>query len=265
MTIPVQTHCVELEPCRLVDRVNLNESRSMAAVRQRLYESYATTHAGVGGASATAYVYCRDIRPHLPEGRAAKVLDIGCGQGELVRLLRADRFDASGVDVSPEQVALAHQAGVTTVILGDFIDVLDAQKGSLDAVVATDLLEHLTKDEVLRVFDSARGALRPGGVFIARTPNATSPFSGSLQYGDFTHESVFTPRSVAQIASATGYRSVDVRACPPVIHGFQSGIRAVLWKGFSGVMKLAIAAETGQRHDQIVTQNMTFVAHSEGK
>lgn len=234
----------------------------MAAVRTRLYASYATTHAGLSGASAAGYVYRRDIRDHLIRRPGARVLDIGCGQGELVRLLREDGYDASGVDVSAEQVALAHDAGVPTVVLGDFIDVLNTEASSLDAVVATDLLEHLTKDEVLRVFDSVRRALRPGGVFIARTPNAISPFSGNLQYSDFTHESVFTPRSVTQIANATGYSTVVVRPCPPVVHGMPSRARAVIWKAFSGVMKLAIAAETGQLHGQIVTQNMTFVART---
>lgn len=233
-------------------------------MRARLYESYASTHAGLSGMDAAGFVYRRDIRPYLPRHPNARVLDIGCGQGELVRLILDDGYDASGVDVSPEQVALAHEAGVSAVILGDFIDVLGAEDGSLDAVVATDLLEHLTKDEVLRVFDAVRGALQPGGVFIARTPNAISPFSGNLQYGDFTHESVFTPRSVAQIANATGYGNVDVRPCPPVVHGVQSRLRAVVWRTFSGVLKLAMAAETGQLRGQIVTQNMTFVAHSVG-
>lgn len=234
--------------------MNLDEQNSTAAVRSRLYDSYATTHAGLSGASAAAQVYHRDIRPHLPEGRVSTVLDIGCGQGELVRLLLADGYNASGVDVSPEQVALAHKAGVTAVVLGDFIHALDARRRELDAVVATDLLEHLTKDEVLRVFDAVRGALRSGGVFIARTPNAISPFSGRLQYGDFTHESVFTPRSVVQIASATGYGSVDVRPCPPVVHGVPSRARAMIWKAFSGAMKLAIAVETGERHDHPLCQ-----------
>ncbi len=237
----------------------------MAEVRQRLYESYATTHAGVGGASAAPYVYRRDVRPHLPQGRGVRVLDIGCGQGELVRLLLADGYDASGVDVSPEQVALAHAAGVDEVVLGDFLVVLGAHRESFDAVVATDLLEHLTKDEVLRVFDATRAALRPSGVFIARTPNATSPFSGSIQYGDFTHESVFTPRSVAQIANATGYGKVEVRPCLPIVHGVLSRVRALVWKAVSGAMKLAIAAETGQRRHQVVTQNMTFVAFTCGE
>lgn len=254
-----------LYPSRQIGaNVNADRLDMINAMRDRLYESYATTHAGRMESTAAVYVYRRDIRPHLPEGIAATVVDIGCGQGALVRLMRTDGYNASGVDVSPEQVELAHAAGVSEVILGDFVDVLDALKGTLHAVVATDLLEHLTKDEVLSVFDAVRRALRPGGVFIARTPNAVSPFSGNLQYGDFTHESVFTPRSVAQIASAAGYGSVDVRPCPPVVHGVRSRVRSIAWKVISCALKIAIAAETGLLSGQIVTQNMTFVAHSTG-
>jgi 2-polyprenyl-3-methyl-5-hydroxy-6-metoxy-1,4-benzoquinol methylase len=240
--------------------MNVDDSERMAAVRSRLYESYATTHAGISNAAGANIVYRRDIRPYLPRNDGATILDVGCGQGALVQLLLDDGYDASGVDVSAEQVALAHQAGVPSVVLGDFKDVLGAESGNLHAVVATDLLEHLTKDEVLSLFDAVHHALRPGGCFVARTPNAVSPFSGNIQHGDFTHETNFTPRSIAQIAGATGYSQVDVRPCPPVAHGFPSRARAVAWRPFSAAIKMAIMAETGQRDGLVVTQNMTFVA-----
>ena len=80
--------------------------------------------------------------------------------------------------------------------------------GELAAVTATDLLEHLTKPEVLATFDAAAAALRPGGRFIARVPNAVSPFGGHIRYGDFTHETWFTARSVRQLAAAAGFGPV---------------------------------------------------------
>ena len=62
-----------------------------------------------------AVVYRSDIRPALPGPEAGPVLDIGCGQGALVRLLLNDGYDAAGVDISPEQVAIAHAVGLAQV------------------------------------------------------------------------------------------------------------------------------------------------------
>lgn len=232
-----------------------------ARFRSRLYESYASTHAGHGSDSASStLIYRRDIRPHLPKSPGIRIVDIGCGQGQLVRLLLRDGYAAEGIDISPEQVAIARRAGLDQVVHGDFRTMLQHATGSLDVVVATDVLEHQVKDEVLDTLDLVVRALKPAGIFIARIPNAVSPFGGNVRHGDFTHESSYTPRSVAQIAAAVGFSSVDVAACPPLAHGVKSAARALVWKPISGFFKLALAAETGTLRGHIVTQNMTFVA-----
>ena len=231
-----------------------------STLRDRLYEAYASQHAGCGSATATALIYRRDIRPLLPPPSAGPVIDIGCGQGELVRLLLADGYDAHGVDVSPEQVQLAHASGLDGVRHDDYRAALAERPSQFAAVTATDLLEHLTKDEVLDTFDRVVQALTPRGVFVARVPNAVSPLGGHIRYGDFTHESSYTERSVRQLAAAAGFRSVAVQACPPVVHGLLSAARVVAWKPVSGLFKIALAAETGQLCGHVVTQNLTFVA-----
>jgi 2-polyprenyl-3-methyl-5-hydroxy-6-metoxy-1,4-benzoquinol methylase len=235
-----------------------------SALRDRLYKAYASQHAGCGSAMATALIYRRDIRPWLPKAAAGPVIDIGCGQGELVNLLLADGFDAYGVDVSPEQVELAHASGLNRVRHGDYRESLAEDPSQFAAVTATDLLEHLTKDEALDTFDRVARALIPRGVFVARVPNAVSPLGGHIRYGDFTHESSYTERSVGQLAAAAGFRSVAVHACPPIAHGLLSAARVAAWKPVSGLFKIALAAETGQLRGHVVTQNLTFVAHKAG-
>jgi len=229
-------------------------------LRDRLYEAYASQHAGRADEEAAGLIYRRDIRPVLPSADAGPVLDIGCGQGQLVRLLLADSYDAVGVDVSAQQVALAHSAGLHQVLEGDYREALTERFGQFAAVVATDLLEHLTKSEVLDTFDRVTLGLMPGGVFVARVPNAVSPFGGHIRYGDFTHESWFTERSARQLAAAAGLESVTVMSCPPVAHGVISAARLVAWKGVSAFYRLALAAETGALRGHVVTQNLTFVA-----
>lgn len=195
----------------------------------------------------------------LPPPDSGPVIDIGCGQGALIRLLAADGYHAEGIDISPEQVRIARAAGTAQVRLGDY-RVLLARMRNAAAVVATDLLEHLCKAEVLETFDLAARALQPGGVFIARVPNAVSPFGGNIRYGDFTHESSFTARSVRQLAAASGFHSIDVRSCPPLAHGLKSAARAAIWRPFSALLTVILAAETGTFRGHIVTQNLTFVA-----
>lgn len=225
-----------------------------------MYEAYATQHAGVSGSGAAALIYRRDIRPLLPPPSAGAVLDLGCGQGELVRCLLADGYDARGIDISPEQVTVAHAAGLTQVRLGDYRQELRAGGGPVAAVTACDFLEHLTKPEALEVFDRVAAALVPGGVFIARVPNAVSALGGHIRYGDFTHETWYSAQSVRQLAAAAGFASTAVRACPPAGHGLRSGLRVLAWKPISGFFKLALIVETGIARGHIVTQNLTFAA-----
>lgn len=225
-----------------------------------LYEKYASTHAGVKDAQSEALVARRDILPHLPPETPedSQILDIGCGQGQLVQaMIDAGYRQARGVDISPEQVELAHRNGILSVECGDYRTVLTSQSWS--AVVATDLVEHLTKDQVLELFSLVRVALGASGVFVVRSPNATSPFGGNYQFGDFTHQTFLTPRSFAQVARNSGFSQVDAYACKPIVHGAKSRARSVIWAAGAGVMRLLLAAETGET-DHIVTQNFVGVA-----
>ena len=101
------------------------------SLRKRLYDAYASQHAGIGDGEAAALIYRRDIRPALRPPVAGPVVDIGCGQGHLVRLLLADGYDAAGIDVSPEQVALARAVGLDRIQQGGYRELLDGQAGQL--------------------------------------------------------------------------------------------------------------------------------------
>lgn len=240
--------------------LSVTTEQGRIALRDRLYETYATQHAGCEVGMACAIAYRKQIRPLLLPPSAGPVMDIGCGQGALVRLLLSDGYDAEGIDVSPEQVALARAVGLDRIREGDYRTMLQGRNEQLAAVTATDVLEHLTKNEVLETFDCVAESLIPGGVFIARVPNAVSPFGGHVRYGDFTHESWFTARSVQQLAAAVGFDSVEVLPCSPIAHGLVSALRVAAWKSIRSVYQVALAVETGVLHGHIVTQNMTFVA-----
>lgn len=103
--------------------------------------------------------------------------------------------------------------------------------------------------------------LRPGGRWIIHVPNGESPFFGSIRYGDLTHELAFTRTSLAQLLLASGFAEVRCFEDQPVVHGAKSALRWLLWRGFRGVLRLYIAAETGDaRGGHIFSQNLLAVA-----
>lgn len=234
-----------------------------AGRRARVYERYASTHAGYARRSDVRLVFRRDIAPRLPADRAAAILDLGCGQGLVVdELHRAGYPSARGVDISSEQVATAWRNGVSGVEQGDLGAVLRASRNRFDVLIALDLLEHLGRDDLLDALELAAAALRPGGMLLARVPNAASPLAGGVVHGDITHETCLTPRSIRQVLLFSGFTAVEVAACEPVAHSLLSTGRRLLWKGVSGAIKIALAAETGNVHGLVVTRNMIATART---
>lgn len=234
-------------------------------MRGRLYERYISTHvaAGAGRRGLSAAVVRHHVLPGLPPERCSRILDVGCGSGELLGALASLGYTRlAGIDISPEQAARARARGVQEVVCGDLHEHLRSTAGRYDAIVALDVLEHFQVDELLPLLDLVLAALRPEGprALVVRVPNATSPFAGRYRYGDLTHCSSFTTRSLRQLLSVTGFRDVGFRAVDPVPHGLRHTTRWVVWQGLAGAMKLALAAETGDVRGHIVTQNVMVYA-----
>jgi SAM-dependent methyltransferase len=100
------------------------------------------------------------------------VLELGCGRGEFLGLLRDAGIEAYGVD-NDEGMAEEARANGFEVTVADAAGFLhaDPAPGPYGGVYCAHLLEHLTPDEVTRLLAGVRRVLRPGGRFIAVTPN----------------------------------------------------------------------------------------------
>lgn len=204
------------------------------------------------------------INAFFPAEGAAAILDLGCGHGTLVHFARQAGYrNIQGVDVSAQQVELANKLGIENIQQGDLMETLKAiPHSSLDAVVAFDVIEHFTKDELIDLVDAVYGVLKPGGRWIVHAPNANSPFFGSVRYGDFTHEQAFTPSSLQQLLTASGFSSFDFAECAPRIHGIKSLLRVILWGLVRFAFRLAQAAETGDiGQNAVLTRNLYAVAY----
>lgn len=243
-----------------------------ANYRSRIYGSYLKSWQDTlapsdpSGFAPRAHHLRRLILNYFPKDKNAAILDLGCGHGAIMYFAReAGYANIRGVDGSMEQVTAARRLGIEHVEQGDILDALRAQAdSSLDVVIAFDLIEHFTRDELLVVVDAVNRVLSPGGRWIIHVPNGESPFFGGVRYGDFTHELAFTRTSIKQLLLTSGFAEVWCHEDSPVPHGIKSAIRAMLWKGIRAMLRFCIAVETGDMSsDRIFSQNFYAIANKQ--
>jgi len=237
--------------------------------RERIYGGYVTARRTilapitVEGLKPRAAYLNRLIEQHFPRNLQCTVLEIGCGHGALIYFAQLKGYlRIEGVDGSAEQVDAAKRLGVKTVRHGDLMTTLaTVSDASLDMVVAFDVIEHFNRNELIELVDAVYRVLKPGGKWIIHVPNADSPFFGRILFGDLTHEMAFTRTSISQLLLSSGYKKIDCFEDRPIPHTIKGFIRLVLWHGFRTVLRLYLAAETGNTaKDEIFSQNMLAIA-----
>lgn len=198
------------------------------------------------------------MRGWLPPAKDAAIVDIACGAGNMLRYFTRLGFtNVSGVDISPPQVELA-RAIHPHVEVADALEFLRENPGRFDLILGFDVVEHLTKDELLVFTERALAALRPRGRIILQTPNGASPLVGEYRYGDFTHELCLTPKSLGQVLAIAGFGDYEAREVAPTPYRFSSAVRMVLWKLIRLRWILDNMIEVGSPGPGIFTKN--FIA-----
>jgi len=205
----------------------------------------------------------RLISRHFPPDLNARILDLGCGSGTLLYFAREAGYRAvAGVDNSIEQIELAERLGFEDVKQADVFSFLaSAGSESYEVITAFDIIEHLTKSELLQLADEVYRTLTPGGRWIIHAPNAEGFMGSRLRYADLTHEQAFTPASIDQLARAAGFKSSQCFEDAPIAHGLKSSARWLIWKAGRGLLRLFFMAETGDTgRNAVFSQNLLAVA-----
>ncbi|MEF3168408.1 MAG: methyltransferase domain-containing protein [Deltaproteobacteria bacterium] len=141
-----------------------------------------------------------------PETRP-RCLDLGCGRGEWLELLRWHGYDAIGVDKNPNLSAMAMEYGFE-VVFDDVFHFLSVQKGaSFHVVTAFHFIEHLSFSSQLLLLDEVYRVLVPGGIAIFETPNPRNILVGSGDfYRDPDHIRPVFPDTLQFLGSARDFR-----------------------------------------------------------
>lgn len=156
-------------------------------------------------------------RVYIEELRGCRrVVDLGCGRAELVRMLLEAGVDAYGVEAEPDFVELGQAAGLP-VQRGDLFAHLAAlDSGAVDGIVLSHVVEHLPGHQLSEVVNAARAALNAGGILVIETPNPESLTAGSINFHrDPTHVRPIHPDTLCFMAESAGFDKVAIRRMSP--------------------------------------------------
>ena len=151
-------------------------------------------------------------RPYVDVFRpAAPVLDIGCGRGELIGLLRDAGVEARGIDADADMAAYARGEGLD-VEQADAVAYLgQAEDGAFGGIFMGQVVEHLPPATLVATLELCARKLRPGGILVAETINPLSPLALRNYFADLTHAQPLVPETLELLARQAGFAETEVR------------------------------------------------------
>ncbi len=149
-------------------------------------------------------------------GKNSPILDVGCGRGEWLDLLKQSGLSATGVDKNTAAVEACRRQGLSAVSQ-DALDHLKSKpSGSLGAVTAFHVMEHLDTGRVLAILSETRRALAPGGLLIIEMPNPENlRIAACYFYLDPSHRHPIPKELAAFFVEKAGFRVEQVLLLNP--------------------------------------------------
>lgn len=133
------------------------------------------------------------------------VLDVGCGRGEMLDLLRDEGVAAQGVDLDRAMVERCRAKGLNVVESDALAYLRDLAPGTLGAMVATQFIEHLPYAVLNEFLSLARARLAQGGVLIAETVNPHALEAFKTFWTDLTHQAPIFPEVALALCRLHGF------------------------------------------------------------
>jgi O-antigen chain-terminating methyltransferase len=149
--------------------------------------------------------------------KGGKVLDLGCGRGEFLDLLRENGIEGEGVDLNGQMIDICLDKGLNCR-QGDILDRLtQVPDGSLDGIFSSQVVEHLRPAYLKKLVETAHAKLALGGTIVLETVNPASVFAlVQIYYLDLSHEKPVHPRALQFMLESTGFSDVEVRYSAPL-------------------------------------------------
>jgi SAM-dependent methyltransferase len=206
---------------RFPDTISKRQIRAILSEGDhRLDAMYATfedqfrgTRADIRQRQAVYLPYVRNARAGTAD---APVIDIGCGRGEWLELLRDEGLVARGVDLNRIFLDECRERNLDVVEQDALTFLRQLKRDSVGVVTCFHMIEHLDQSALIALLDETLRVLHPGGVAIFETPNPRNLMVGSCNfYMDPTHKRPLPPDLSRYLLEARGLNKVEVLELHP--------------------------------------------------
>jgi 2-polyprenyl-3-methyl-5-hydroxy-6-metoxy-1,4-benzoquinol methylase len=176
------------------------------------------------------------------------LLDVGCGDGSFLVLMRSIGWTVAGIEASRDAAKVARERHGLEIREGNIeeVDLPD----TYDAITMQHIIEHVR--EPVRVLGATRVALKPGGVLSIRTPNLDS--LGHARFRDLwmpldppRHLHLFTPSTLATCVKKAGFTIVNAHTSPRIAQGVFDSSRAIRKSHATGLNTASEGRSLGSR------------------
>ena len=148
---------------------------------------------------------------------ASNVLDVGCGRGEFLDLLRQRGVPAAGIDLNPEMVELCRARGLDVSASDALTYLRGIADESLGGLIAVQVVEHLEPAYLSQLLQTAYFKLRPGSRMVLETINPACWVAFFESYiRDLTHVKPIHPETLQFMLQASGFGSVEIIYRAPI-------------------------------------------------
>ena len=145
------------------------------------------------------------------------VLDVGCGRGEFLELLRENGVRARGLDVNPEMVELCKSRGLEATHADARVYLRSQADQSLGGLIALQVVEHLEPAYLAEILSLGYDKLRPGAKMVLETINPAcwvAFFESFIR--DLTHVKPIHPETLQYLLQASGFSDVQIVYRSPI-------------------------------------------------
>jgi SAM-dependent methyltransferase len=161
-------------------------------------------------------VYLEDVRAAGAGTASEPVIDLGCGRGEWLEVLKENGLKGIGVDLNRDSVNQCRSSGLDVICDDALMHLAQLPAASCGSLTAFHMVEHLPLRVLMQLLAQARRVVKPGGLLILETPNPANLIVGAHTfYNDPTHCNPIPAETLAFMVESSGFQAVRTRLLHP--------------------------------------------------